>query len=292
MGQEDAHSESTGEQASWSRRTVMKASAAGAGLAALVGANSATAQENGDGEESNGTGESEDGDDETENGAASDSATVFDDLIDPVWGYPLDADESDAVTIDPVVELRTEAGEGDYPDFPTNPETGEGLPFEFVFDPVGVHLLPGTVVKFQAVAGEHTATAFHEKFSIPQRPVATRVPEDVPGFTSPPVVDGEAWLYEFSTAGVYDVLCLPHVSLGMVMRAVVFDPESDDIEGDTFSVPEVEQVSPNAEAVLTAPELDPANIVESGTVGWDELTIELPEATATPTPSEETSRPE
>lgn len=66
------------------------------------------------------------------------------------------------------------------------------------------------------------------------------------GFTSPPVADGDSWLYKFTTKGVYDVLCLPHLGLGMVMRLVVFDPEEDSLDDSMFdewgSLPEVPSV--------------------------------------------------
>jgi hypothetical protein len=61
--------------------------------------------------------------------------------------------------------------------------------------------------------------------------LSTRLPDAVPGFTSPPVVDGESWLYQFHEEGVYDLLCLPHVVFGMVMRIVVMETEADDDNG-------------------------------------------------------------
>jgi plastocyanin len=253
-----------------SRRNLLKLAGAGIGLAALGGTSVVA------GNQAQPQSDQED----DEDGQGSDLA---DDLIDPVFGYPLDADESDDVVVSNVVELLTEEGEGAHPEFPTNPQTGQAVELEFVFDPAGIRVGPDDVVKFQVVSGEHTVTAFHEKFSIPQRAVQTRIPEGSPGFTSPPIYDGEAWLYQFPEPGVYDVLCLPHLFVGMVMRVVVVDPETDDVP----DAPTAGELNANAQQVLTAPELDPTNIVEAGTVGWADLTIEPP-APATETPANET----
>lgn len=259
----------------WTRRTYLTLAGTGVGFATLAGTGAVMAH----GGENRPDDKGIDGD-KTGDG---DSTSVFDDLVDPVWGYPLSADESDVVNFENVVEMRIEEGEGPHPDFPVDPGSGEVIPVEFAFDPVGIHLVPGSIVQFRTVGEvEHTATAFHEKFGTPDNPIPTRIPQDVPGFTSPPVTTDESWLYEFSTKGVYDLLCLPHIGLGMVMRVVVFDPEEDDIEEETFSLEQYgslpsDPFAANVVAVLTAAELDPANIVEAGTVKWADLTLEVPE---------------
>jgi len=161
-----------------------------------------------------------------------------------------------------------------------HPDGGE-FPLEFIFNPVGVQVAPDEVVHFLSVVGEHTVTAFSEKYANPELAVPTRIPEGTPGFSSPPIVDGESWLYQFTTTGVYDILCLPHYVFGMVMRVVVFDPEEDSAGDEAFSVDDVEGVPPNVQAVLNAPELAPSNIIEQGSVAWEDLTLEPPE-TGTP----------
>lgn len=105
-------------------------------------------------------------------------------------------------------------------------------------------------------------TAFHEKFSTQHREAPTRVPDGVPGFTSPPLIPDESWLYQFVEKGVYDILCLPHLPAGMVMRVVVMDPEKDSVDDEAFSEPSAGPVPPNANAVLDADELDPSYIVD------------------------------
>ena len=246
------------------RRTLLKS--IGVGTALSVGAGGAAASEHGTG----------DGADD-----ADDSHFVAD-LVDPVFGYPLAADETDDLELEHVVEMSTVEGPGEHENFPRGPPQGDGgggegdgeFPFEFVFDPVGLRVAPDDLVHFLGVSGEHTATAVHEKFSNPNMQVPTRVPESVPGFTSPPLVGGESWVYQFCTPGVYDLLCLPHVSFGMVMRVVVFDPEEHDVEDAAFAAPSGGELPPDAAAVFTADELDPAHIVDQGTVAWGDLTLE------------------
>ena len=294
MVQDNNTQDNDGDGSDWSRRNVLKITGASTSIAALGGMSMVgTGQE--DDEETGTETQTETGTEtETATETADDSAFV-NDLIDPTFGYPLAADETGSVDIDTVVESNQLEGEdGAHEGFPLrpSPEGGE-FPVEFIYDPVGLQVTPDQVVHFPSVVGEHTITAFDEKYANPQLAVPTRVPEESPGFTSPPIVDGESWLYQFATPGVYDILCLPHYFFGMVMRVVVFDPEEDSIEDEAFSVEPLSEGPPNAQAVLNAPELDPANIVEAGEIAWADLTLEVPEPeppeeTPTGTPGEET----
>jgi plastocyanin len=154
----------------------------------------------------------------------------------------------------------------------------EADPFEFFFDPVGLHVAPGDVVEFE-VHGPvtHTVTSFHPYYEeLPER-----VPTDDP-YTSPPIgadptvedAPGDVWLYRFETPGVHDVVCLPHLPLGMVMRIVVFDPKRDSLSDPTFDewgpLPPVPVFGP-ANTVLTDDELDPQTIVSEGEIPWSDL---------------------
>lgn len=260
--------ESTRPGPGFERRPLLKA--LGVGTALSLGVGTAAASEHGSQDET-----------------ASDDHFV-EDLVDPTFGYPLAADETDDLDLEHTVEMSTVEGPGSHENFPQGPpqegeeedgeteadEGGEGFPFEFEFDPAGLRVEPDDLVHFRSTAGEHTATAFHEKYSNPELAIPTRIPDGVPGFTSPPIVDGESWVYQFSTPGVYDVLCLPHLFFGMVMRIVVIDTDEHDLEDETFAEPSAGEIPPNVERVLTADELDPANIVERGTVAWGDLTLE------------------
>lgn len=194
--------------------------------------------------------------------------------IDDVYGAPYSRNDNvPSGIVDHVVELDVlEGGEGEHEDFPLD-EDGNEVPGEFVFDPVGLHVKPGDVVHFDNLEHEHTVSAFHEKWG---HGFPHRVPDGVPGFTSPPFVGGESWLYRFTTKGVYDVFCFPHIAFGMAVRIVVFDPEEDNIESETFDdwgpLPPA-PVFENLNTVLTDETLDPENIVDEGRVAWADLTI-------------------
>lgn len=277
----DRSEQSTDSTRERSRRDVLKLTGAGVGVGGLAGVGALGAGQEDGGAGTNQTGNETDGGEEMQSGGA-----LVDDLVDPTFGYPLASDESDAVSLGTVVEADHREG-GAHEGFPQQPgpEGGE-FPVEFVFDPVGVRVTPEEVVHFLSVAGEHTVTAMSEKYANPQLAVPTRIPEGSPGFTSPPIVGGESWLYQFTETGVYDVLCLPHYVFGMVMRLVVIDPEEGDIEDEQFSVDPAEGVPPNVAAVLNAPELAPSNIVEQGSVAWADLTLDGSAGEPTGTPAD------
>lgn len=223
------------------RRNLMKVLGAGAGLAALGGSATATSTPG--------------------------------NRIDDVYGAPYAANRDNVPSglVDHEVLLHIHDPPGAHPGFPdkNTPET--------FFDPVGLHVKPGEVVQFQGHGvGLHTVTSFHPKFN---EPPFILLPDRVPtdhGFTSSLVTEGDSWLYRFTTKGVYDLLCLPHVSLGMVIRIVVFDPSEDDIEDPTFDEPEPDPnapLFPNAAAVLNDTALDPSAIVGAGEVAWSDLTL-------------------
>ncbi|WP_332897162.1 hypothetical protein [Haladaptatus sp. CMSO5] len=187
--------------------------------------------------------------------------------IDKTYGAPYSADDNvPAGLVDHTVTLHIHEGAGDHPDFPLD-ENGEEIPVETFFDPVGLHVRPGEVVNFTDHNGLHTVTSFHPKFSEP--PFFT-LPDRVAtnyGFTSPPMSTADSWLYRFTTQGVYDILCLPHLELGMVVRIVVSG--DGNVPADTYGPLPI----PNAGDVLGAPELTPENIVSEGSVAWEDLTL-------------------
>jgi plastocyanin len=202
--------------------------------------------------------------------------------IDKIYGasYAAGVHTVPSGLVDHDVDLHMHPGEADHTGFPMVDLDGDGEPEEgpeTFFDPVGLHVTPGEIVSFTTHGdGLHTVTAFHPKFNEPPFLVfPDRVPTDY-GFTSPPVAEDDSWLYRFTTKGVYDLLCLPHVPLGMVMRIVVFDPEDDDIEDEQFDEPDPDSdapLPPYAAAVLNDDKLNPANIVSEEQVAWEDLTL-------------------
>jgi len=81
------------------------------------------------------------------------------------------------------------------------------------------------------------------------------------------------WLYAFDEPGVYDVVCAPHETFGMVMRVVAGDVTSAPFEtSNPDSLPEPRAGPAGlARVVLTDPALDPAAIVEGEQVQWLDL---------------------
>lgn len=263
---EDTGSEPTDN--SWfGRRPVLRALGAGgalslaSGVATAGGAEDDAEAENDEEMDEHGGEDEENGDDETT--WPVDCPTVP--CIDSAFGLPilgtdlLDAEVLEVLAPDHTVELRIAPAE-------VRPADSEP-PLDFFFEPSGVHVQPGEIVSFEFVSPEHSVTAYH-----PAQGRQRRVPEGVAPFSSPVLpVDGK-WLYAFPEEGVYDVFCAPHEGLGMAMRAVVGDEPDPDF-GEVTE--ELRAPLPASEAVLAAPELDPENVVESGTISWFDLSVDF-----------------
>jgi len=80
------------------------------------------------------------------------------------------------------------------------------------FDPVGLHVEPGTTVRFEIAAGTHSATAYE-----------SRIPAAASAFDSG-VISSGGFEFSFEEPGTYDYYCIPHKSVGMVGRIVVGSP--------------------------------------------------------------------
>ena len=80
------------------------------------------------------------------------------------------------------------------------------------FDPIGLHVEPGTTVRFEIAAGAHSATAYEN-----------RIPFDASPFDSG-IISSGGFEYTFEEPGTYDYYCIPHKSVGMVGRIVVGSP--------------------------------------------------------------------
>lgn len=96
----------------------------------------------------------------------------------------------------------------------------------------------------------------------------------------------DTWLYAFETPGVYDLLCSPHEHFGMAMRVVVGDEMEAPFETADPTALQPPRAGPAelARETLTDPALEPAAIVEAGSVTWGDLeATQGEEATETPT---------
>ncbi|MCB1386851.1 MAG: hypothetical protein KDJ80_13030 [Nitratireductor sp.] len=119
------------------------------------------------------------------------------------------------------------------------------------FEPRGLHVRPGTVLRFvnRDAGNSHTATAYHPDLYGRQ----LRIPRGATPWDSDFLLPGEAFEVALPVVGVYDYYCIPHEMAGMVGRIVVGDPGdpdwtgpapvSDDLEPETFAaLPDVEDI--------------------------------------------------
>ena len=93
-------------------------------------------------------------------------------------------------------------------------------------DPLGVHIEPGTTVRWVQLSGSHTVTAYHADNGRDQR---------MPGGAAPfdsGVMAGRNAEFEvtFEHEGVYDYVCTLHEAQGHVGRIVVGDPDAHPAE--------------------------------------------------------------
>lgn len=90
------------------------------------------------------------------------------------------------------------------------------------FDPVGVHVRPGQVIRWvnRDAGNSHTATAYHpDHFAKPRR-----IPKGANAWHSGYLLPGESFSVRLTKEGIYDYYCVPHELAGMVGRIIVGDP--------------------------------------------------------------------
>lgn len=157
-------------------------------------------------------------------------------------------------------------------------------PLGFHFDPMGLHVDVGDIVRFDFRSADHTVTPFHLAHGRQQRVPDAEVP-----FSSPLVQPGGFWLFSFDHPGTYDLYCGPHQIFGMVMRLVVGDPDSAAYDGDfgtqgrpPVSADALEEfpgidtwVLPTSADVFATEAMTVENIVANGPVTRQDVLAEL-----------------
>lgn len=88
-----------------------------------------------------------------------------------------------------------------------------GAASPYNFNPVGMHVEPGTTVTFINRSGTHSSTAYED-----------RIPEAAEPWDSGTLTGDEEFEHTFEVEGTYDYYCIPHRSFGMVGRIVVGSP--------------------------------------------------------------------
>ena len=104
----------------------------------------------------------------------------------------------------------------------------EQVTVEMITNESGDHFHPhvawvevGGTVTFENVSGAHSATAYH-----PDNNKPLRIPEGAASFDSGLLTEeGATFEHTFETAGVYDVYCAPHETLGMIGSVIVGEPD-------------------------------------------------------------------
>jgi plastocyanin len=86
------------------------------------------------------------------------------------------------------------------------------------FDPVGLYIEPGQLVRWINVANVHTVTAYHPR----NDNHSLRIPAAAEPWDSGYLIEpGASFERRFEVPGVYDYYCAPHEPAGMVGRLVV-----------------------------------------------------------------------
>ncbi|WP_418280443.1 plastocyanin/azurin family copper-binding protein [Halorubrum sp. DTA98] len=180
----------------------------------------------------------------------------------------------------------------------TSPER----PADFFFQPTGLHVEPGDVIKFVFETPDHTVTSYHPAFGMQRRvppgvdpfssPILGWDPRSLPDdIDMPPAEHGgdeaaengdgddadamsaptpSTWLYAFETPGVYDLECAPHEGFGMAMRVVVGTKSETAFETSAAEDLPPPRTGPVgfSRVVLTDPNLEPESILDTGRVEW------------------------
>ena len=260
----DAVEESNG-QTNCRRRSVLKATGIGAALPVVGGASTAGASSAG----------------------PADGGSGPDDARPPVvhshFGYSGTGDDEVPARLEPDETVGLHVDEELIDDSNLPELTVEFGAFHF--DPVGLHVDPGSIVEFDFHTPEHTATAYH-----PGQGRQQRVPAGVPAISSTVNERGGFWLYRFEEEGVYDLFCAPHEWGGMGMRVVVGDDPGDVVRAPgrpplPMTATLLGTGVPPENPDLGPPQMAPGNIVDEESVELDDLGIDLAVTLGPPTPT-------
>ena len=119
---------------------------------------------------------------------------------------------------------------------------------QFYFDPVGIHVLPGTTIRFINESGQHSATAYCEGNGKPNR-----IPEGAECWNSGILTEaGATFEVTLTEEGVYDYYCIPHEALGMVGRIIVGSADAAPAQDASQLMPAVQEALPSVEEIVAA----------------------------------------
>ena len=89
-------------------------------------------------------------------------------------------------------------------------------------DPIGLHVEPGTTIRFVNRSGMHSSTAYHR-----DNGRDNRIPDGADAWDSGLLTRrNESFEVTLTVEGVYDYFCIPHEAMGHVGRIVVGNPDA------------------------------------------------------------------
>jgi plastocyanin len=89
-------------------------------------------------------------------------------------------------------------------------------------DPIGLHVEPGTTIRFVNRSGMHSSTAYHR-----DNGRDTRIPDGAQAWDSGLLTRrNESFEITLTVEGVYDYFCIPHEAMGHVGRIIVGNPQA------------------------------------------------------------------
>jgi plastocyanin len=88
------------------------------------------------------------------------------------------------------------------------------------FDPIGLLIAPGQVVRWVCDANVHSTSAYHPN----NDNHSLRIPERAKPWASDMLLPAQSFEVRLTVEGVYDYYCTPHEMAGMVGRIVVGKP--------------------------------------------------------------------
>jgi plastocyanin len=91
---------------------------------------------------------------------------------------------------------------------------------EVWFDPIGVYIEPGQIVRWISEENVHTTTAYHPQ----NNNHSLRIPKNAKPWDSGFLQPGDTFEVLLTVEGIYDYFCLPHEAAGMVGRIIVGKP--------------------------------------------------------------------
>jgi plastocyanin len=95
------------------------------------------------------------------------------------------------------------------------------------FDPIGVRVAPGTIIRWVLDTGAHSTVAYHPS----NANHALRIPATAAPWDSGILVQaGQTFEQRLDVPGVYDYYCMPHELAGMVGRVLVVPGGDQDLD--------------------------------------------------------------